>query len=73
MGSNTCRYIGVGEDEQIQLFYYYIESEADPKTDPLVLWLTGGPGASGLSDLVLEIGMSFWIHTIFVPISEIQA
>ncbi|KAJ8452008.1 hypothetical protein Cgig2_016589 [Carnegiea gigantea] len=49
-------YIGVGDEEQIQLFYYYIESERDPKTDPLVLWLTGGPGASGLSDLVLEIG-----------------
>ncbi|XP_061372010.1 serine carboxypeptidase-like 11 [Gastrolobium bilobum] len=52
-------YVGVGETEteqQAELFYYFIESENDPKEDPLVLWLTGGPGCSGLSGLVFEIG-----------------
>ncbi|XP_073045603.1 serine carboxypeptidase-like 13 [Primulina eburnea] len=49
-------YIGVGEDEQVQLFYYFVESERDPDEDPLVLWLTGGPGCSGFSGLVYEIG-----------------
>lgn len=42
----------------MQLFYYFIESERDPVADPLVLWLTGGPGCSGFSALAFEIGQS---------------
>ncbi|KAE8008140.1 hypothetical protein FH972_004680 [Carpinus fangiana] len=49
-------YIGVEELDDVQLFYYFIESERSPEDDALVLWLTGGPGCSAFSGLVFEIG-----------------
>uniref|UniRef100_A0A5B6ZMZ1 Putative serine carboxypeptidase-like 18 n=1 Tax=Davidia involucrata TaxID=16924 RepID=A0A5B6ZMZ1_DAVIN len=49
-------YIGVGEADEVQLFYYFIESQGRPKDDALILWLTGGPGCSALSGILYEIG-----------------
>ncbi|KAG8372804.1 hypothetical protein BUALT_Bualt12G0105100 [Buddleja alternifolia] len=51
-------YVSVGESDEIELFYYFIESERNPSDDPLVLWLTGGPGCSGLCGLAFELGTS---------------
>jgi len=58
--------VGVGESEDVQAFYYFVESENNPKEDPLMLWLTGGPGCSALSGLFIEIGNSTIIVSQFL-------
>lgn len=50
------RYIGVGESDDAQFFYYFIKSESNPQKDPVLLWLTGGPGCSTLSALAFQMG-----------------
>jgi serine carboxypeptidase-like clade 1 len=50
------RYVTVDEENGSELFYYFIESEGDPRSDPVVVWLTGGDRCSALSGLLLEIG-----------------
>nr|ACN30985.1 unknown [Zea mays] len=49
-------YVEVDEQQGVQLFYYFVRSESDPYEDPLLLWLSGGPGCSGISGLAYEIG-----------------
>ncbi|KAL4565092.1 hypothetical protein LXL04_029176 [Taraxacum kok-saghyz] len=68
-------YIGVGESDDVQLFYYFVESEGNPEDDPLMLWLTGGPGCSALSGLLYEIGpftINYANSTLEKPMLEIN-
>ncbi|CAL4905202.1 unnamed protein product [Urochloa decumbens] len=49
-------YVSIDEDTGAELFYYFVESERSPATDPVFLWLTGGPRCSGFCGVAFEIG-----------------
>ncbi|KAL9258307.1 Serine carboxypeptidase-like 18-like protein [Drosera capensis] len=39
-----------------EMFYYFLESEGNPKEDPFMLWFSGGPGCSAFNGLIYQIG-----------------
>jgi len=49
-------YIPVNPQYDANLFYWMFESQSNPSTDPLVLWLTGGPGCSSELAIFFENG-----------------
>jgi serine carboxypeptidase-like clade 1 len=48
--------VGVEEETGTELFYYFVESERSPRSDVVLLWLSGGPRCSVFSGFVYEIG-----------------
>jgi carboxypeptidase C (cathepsin A) len=59
LSANEAGYIKLPNKQDAQYFYWFFESRKAPATDPLVLWLSGGPGASSLMTLLSENGPCF--------------
>lgn len=38
------------------LHYWFVESQSSPSTDPVVVWMNGGPGCSSLDGFLSELG-----------------
>lgn len=55
---DTAQYAGLLQldNPNQQAFYYYVESRRSPSSDPLILWLNGGPGCASLLGAFTEIG-----------------
>ncbi|TMW66301.1 hypothetical protein Poli38472_004066 [Pythium oligandrum] len=55
-GTQEAGYVKLANKIDDHYFYWYVESTNEPATDPLVLWLTGGPGVSSMTALLTENG-----------------
>ncbi|KAJ3218255.1 hypothetical protein HK099_005128, partial [Clydaea vesicula] len=47
-------YLSISKKKHI--YFWFFESRGDPKRDPVVLWLNGGPGCSSFTGLMMELG-----------------
>lgn len=53
-------YIDIAENKH--LFFWFFESRNDPSSDPVTMWLNGGPGADSLSGLFDGTYPSISVH-----------
>ncbi|KAF2182419.1 alpha/beta-hydrolase [Zopfia rhizophila CBS 207.26] len=54
--AHSAQYTGWLDVGPKHFFFWYFESQTSPSTDPLVLWLTGGPGGSSMIGMMQELG-----------------
>lgn len=53
--SGFTGYLSTDNDKK-HFFFAYFESRSNPREDPLVMWLNGGPGCSSMTGLFMELG-----------------
>lgn len=56
LAGHESGYIKLPNKRDDHYFYWFVESRSNPRKDPLVLWLTGGPGCSSMMALLAENG-----------------
>ncbi|KAF4320179.1 hypothetical protein JM18_003130 [Phytophthora kernoviae] len=49
-------YFKIDGSKSKNYFYWFFESRGSPSTDPVIIWLTGGPGCSSILALLQENG-----------------
>lgn len=45
-------YLTVSEATNRSIFYWYVESQSNPSTDPVVFWTNGGPGKTNSKSIL---------------------
>ncbi|KAF8823052.1 putative Serine carboxypeptidase-like 36 [Cardiosporidium cionae] len=63
-------YVPVAEHKK-HLHYFFVESQGSPKNDPVILWMQGGPGASGFYGLFTEMG-PFSLSQLSLKLNETE-
>jgi carboxypeptidase C (cathepsin A) len=49
-------------DDDKHLFFWWFDSRHNPINDDVIMWLNGGPGCSSMASLLMELGMSYFLH-----------
>eukprot|EP01126_Amoeba_proteus_P015877 TRINITY_DN1721_c0_g1_i2.p1 TRINITY_DN1721_c0_g1~~TRINITY_DN1721_c0_g1_i2.p1 ORF type:complete len:438 (+),score=58.94 TRINITY_DN1721_c0_g1_i2:322-1635(+) len=70
LGNQYSGYIEVDKSHGRRLHYWFAESQSNPDTDPLVLWLNGGPGCSSLDGFLYENGPFKFAETTQVKLVD---